>query len=124
VGNCGVGWSVLIVDDHSGFRTWARSFLLSEGYNVVGEAVDGRTALEEIERLRPDIVLLDIHLPDMDGFRVARLVGDSNKQSIVLISSRDAEEFGDHIRTSGTRGFLSKVDITAAALEAIIRARD
>jgi CheY-like chemotaxis protein len=64
--------SVLVVDDHAGFRRWARAFLESEGYQVIGEATDGRAAVHEVARLCPDIVLLDVHLPDVDGFEVVR----------------------------------------------------
>jgi DNA-binding NarL/FixJ family response regulator len=119
-----VARSVLIVDDHSGFRRWARAFLGAEGYDIVGEAADGWTAVHEIARLRPDVVLLDIHLPDIDGFQVARMVRENERQSIVLISSRDAEEFGDQIRASGSRGFLAKADLSALTLEAIIGDND
>jgi DNA-binding NarL/FixJ family response regulator len=111
---------VLIVDDHEGFRGWARLFLSAEGYQVVGEAADGRTAVREVDRLRPEVVLLDIHLPDIDGFEVARQLCEGVKASIVLISSRDLEEFGDRVRSSCARGFLSKADLSGARLEAII----
>jgi len=112
--------SVLIVDDHEGFRRWARLFLSAEGYDVVGVAEDGQTAVREVGRLRPDVVLLDIHLPDIDGFEVARRLCDGVPPSIVLISSRDPEEFGDRIRLSCARGFLAKADLSGARLEAII----
>ena len=111
---------MLIVDDHEGFRRWACLFLSAEGYDVVGVAEDGQTAVREVGRLRPDVVLLDIHLPDIDGFEVARRLCDGVPPSIVLISSRDPEEFGDRIRSSCTRGFLAKADLSAATLEAII----
>jgi DNA-binding response OmpR family regulator len=111
---------VLIVDDHDGFRRWARLFLSAEGYCVVGEAADGRTAVREVERLRPDVVLLDVHLPDIDGFEVARRLCEGATTSIVLISSRDPEEFGDRLRSSCALGFLAKADLAAATLEAMI----
>ena len=63
--------TVLIVDDHDGFRDAAESQLEAEGFDVVGTAADGRQALSETARLRPDIVLLDIQLPDLDGLAVA-----------------------------------------------------
>ena len=63
--------SVLIVDDHPGFRASARMLLEAEGYDVVGEAGDGQAGLEAAAELHPDVVLLDIQLPDMDGFEVA-----------------------------------------------------
>jgi DNA-binding response OmpR family regulator len=112
--------SVLVVDDHASFRRWARSFLESEGYDVVGEAADGAAAVREAVRLRPDVVLLDVHLPDVDGFEVARTICRGDQPLIVLISSRDREEFGDRVRTSGVRGFLAKADLSGPALEAVI----
>jgi DNA-binding NarL/FixJ family response regulator len=111
---------VLIVDDHEGFRKWARLFLSAEGYRVIGEAGDGRTALREVRRLQPDVVLLDIHLPDIDGFEVARRLCEGVQASIVFVSSRDAEEFGDRVLSSCARGFLAKADLSKSRLEAII----
>jgi DNA-binding NarL/FixJ family response regulator len=115
-----VGRSVLVVDDHEGFRAWACAFLRAEGYDVVGEAADGLTTLREVDRLRPEVVLLDIHLPDIDGFEVARRLCQGVQTSIVLISSREPEEFGDRVQTSCARGFLPKADLFGASLEAII----
>jgi DNA-binding NarL/FixJ family response regulator len=116
-----MGRSVLVVDDHAGFRRWARAFLEAEGYQVVGEAGDGATAVREAGRLRPEVMLLDVHLPDVDGFEVARRVGGgAGRPLIVLVSSRDPDDFGARIRTSGVRGFLAKADLSGPALEAII----
>jgi CheY-like chemotaxis protein len=110
-----VGRTVLIVDDHAGFRRWARVFLEAEGYVVVGEAGDGWAAMRKVATLRPDVVLLDVHLPDVDGFEVARQL-DGQRPFVVLISSRDRDEFGDRVRASGVRGFLAKADLSGAAL--------
>ncbi|HET9666274.1 MAG TPA: response regulator transcription factor, partial [Desertimonas sp.] len=83
--------TVLIVDDHEGFRSAARALLEAEGFHVVGEAVDGREALTKVEHLQPDVVLLDIQLPNLDGFAVAeRLAIDARATAVVLISSHDA----------------------------------
>ena len=62
--------TVLIVDDHPSFRASARAMLESEGFDVVGEAADGASALEAVDALAPDVVLLDVQLPDMTGFDV------------------------------------------------------
>jgi len=115
-----VGSSVLIVDDHAGFRRWACALLIAEGYRVVGEAGDGATAVREVARLHPDVVLLDVHLPDIDGFEVVRQVRDGGQSTIVLISSRDPVEFGGRVRASGAHGFLSKADLSGPALKAIL----
>ena len=63
--------TVLIVDDHEAFRQSASALLEAEGFDVVGQAADGPEAIAEAERLRPEVVLLDIQLPDLDGFAVA-----------------------------------------------------
>ena len=113
--------TVLIVDDHPGFRGWARAVLQAEGFGVVGEAADGAAAIQAVGALRPDVVLLDIQLPDMNGFEVAeRLRGNGAGGRVVLISSRDAVDYGTRIATSPAAGFLAKVDLTGAALAALL----
>jgi DNA-binding NarL/FixJ family response regulator len=69
--------TVFIVDDHPGFRTPARSLLERAGYDVVGEAEDGTSSLDEVRDLRPNLVLLDVQLPDLTGFDVARRLLDA-----------------------------------------------
>jgi DNA-binding NarL/FixJ family response regulator len=113
--------TVLIVDDHPGFRGWARAVLQAEGFGVVGEAADGAAAIEAVRALRPDVVLLDVQLPDMNGFEVAqRLRGDGADKTVVLISSRDAADYGSRIATSPGVGFLAKADLSGAALAALL----
>jgi DNA-binding NarL/FixJ family response regulator len=110
--------SLLIVDDHDGFRSWARHVLAREGFRVIGEAADGASAISAALALRPDVVLLDIQLPDQSGFDVAdRLAGVS---TVVLTSSRSATDYGQRIGRSLARGFLPKVDLTGAALTAVL----
>lgn len=112
---------VLVVDDHEGFRTYARVFLAAQGFAVVGEAADGATAVIEERRLRPDIVLLDIQLPDGDGFEVAqRLLSQPRPPAVVLISTREAGDYGDRIATSGARGFIAKSRLTGAAVRELV----
>ncbi len=113
--------TVLIVDDHPGFRGWARAVLQAEGFGVVGEAADGATAIEAAGALRPDVVLLDVQLPDMDGFQVAeRLRGDGTGGTVVLTSSRDAADYGARLGGSRVAGFLAKAELSGAALAALL----
>lgn len=114
--------TILIVDDHATFRALARRMLEANGYEVVGEAIDGASALEAVPRLRPRIVLLDVQLPDIDGFAVAErlLVGADDPPAVVLVSSRDAWSYRRRLADSSARGFLAKSELTAPALAALV----
>jgi DNA-binding NarL/FixJ family response regulator len=113
--------SVLIVDDHPSFRANARALLEAEGFDVVGEAEDGESALAEAARLRPELVLLDVQLPDLDGFEVAtRLTNGGGGPAVVLVSSRDGSDFGSLVERSGARGFIPKAELSGAALTALL----
>src|SRR5918911_5229458 len=99
--------TVLIVDDHPSFRASARTLLEAEGYDVVGEAEDGESAVAAVQELQPDLVLLDVQLPDIDGFEVAarlRKLGDG--PVVILTSSRDGADYGRCIGDCGARGFV------------------
>ncbi len=111
---------ILIVDDHPSFRATARLLLESEGHVVVGEAPDGAAALSAAGALAPDVVLLDVGLPDLDGFAVAARLASG--VPVVLTSSRDARDFGPRVAASGARGFVAKADLSGAALEAVLAA--
>jgi len=113
--------SVLIVDDHAGFRARARKMLGSAGYHVVGEAADGAGGVGKARRLRPGVVLLAVQLPDTTGFEVARmLLADPSPPVVVLVSSREAVDYGGLIERSGAAGFLTKSDLTARSLSVLI----
>jgi DNA-binding NarL/FixJ family response regulator len=112
---------VLVVDDHAGFRSCATELLEAEGFDVVGEAEDGASALARAAELMPEWVLLDIQLPDLDGFEVAeRLLAVNPNLAIVLVSSRDRSSYGPLIERSGARGFLAKGELAGAVLAELL----
>jgi len=113
--------TVLIVDDHARFRSIARKLLEHHGYRVVGEAGDGESALEAVRELRPDVVLLDVQMPGIDGFEVAtRLNAGDDAPAIIIVSSRDRIDFGTLIAESGARGFIAKDDLSGPALAQLL----
>jgi DNA-binding NarL/FixJ family response regulator len=115
--------TVLVVDDHPSFRASARAMLESEGYDVVGEAEDGASALAAIADLRPEVVLLDVQLPDMSGFELCASLERRNgaaKPVVILVSSRDASDYGDLVADSGARGFVPKADLSGEAISALL----
>jgi two-component system response regulator EvgA len=110
--------TVLMVDDHVGFRKRARVLLEAVGYDVVGEASDGQSGIEAASRLRPDLALVDIGLPDIDGFAVAaeiRAAGAAG--TIVLISGRDRTDFGDRVARSEADGFIAADPVAELLVE-------
>ena len=118
--------TILIVDDHGGFRAQVRALLEADGFDVVGEAADGAGAIEAVRALRPSLVLLDIGLPDREGFDVARELVDTpvpgRPPLVVLTSSRDAAAYGPRIARSGAIGFIPKDELSGAAIQALLRA--
>jgi CheY-like chemotaxis protein len=113
--------TVLIVDDNPRFRVRARRWLEADGYAVVAEAADGASALEAVRRHRPDVLLLDVGLPDMSGLAVAeRLTRSPDAPTVVLTSTHDVTDFGDRIAHCGARGFVPKAQLSGAALAAVL----
>jgi DNA-binding NarL/FixJ family response regulator len=113
--------TVLIVDDHPSFRASARTLLEAEGYEIVGEAENGAEALQAVKDLQPDLVLLDVQLPDMDGFEVAEQLRKlADPPAVVLTSSRDSADYGSCIQVCGARGFVPKADLSGAAIAALL----
>jgi len=105
----------IVVDDHQAFRASARRLLEVSGYDVVGEAADGASGLALARELEPELVLLDVALPDMSGFDVAdELAG--GPCDIVLVSSRDPTDLGRRVARSGARGFISKERLSEESL--------
>ena len=112
--------TVLIVDDHETFRSFAKDLLQSDGFEVVAEAEDGASGIELATQLRPDLVLLDVQLPDLTGFEVAQRLTAAGVRTIVLISSRDAASYGDQIESSGAVGFVPKAELSGDAVRALL----
>jgi len=113
--------AVVIVDDHAGFRSWARTLLEAEGFDVVGEAGDGVSALAAVGQLRPQVVLLDVQLPDIDGFEIAeRLARAGDPPVVVLISTRGVSAYRRRLARSPARGFIAKSELSGNALSALV----
>jgi DNA-binding NarL/FixJ family response regulator len=117
----GARLTVLIVDDHPSFRAVARMMLEIDGFAVIGTAPDGESGVAGTLRLAPDIVLLDVELPDIDGFEVAaRLRAAGSPAAIVLASSRERSDFGSLVDESGARGFLTKAELSGEAIRTLV----
>jgi DNA-binding NarL/FixJ family response regulator len=113
--------TVLIVDDHRAFRAAATVLLDGDGFEVVGDAADGEGALEAVVRLRPEVVLLDIQLPGMDGIEVAQLLAASaDPPAVVLVSSHDAAVYGTRLTDAPVRGFIPKSRLSGDALARLV----
>jgi DNA-binding NarL/FixJ family response regulator len=113
--------TVVIVDDHPQFRESASALLQTEGFAVIGVAADGDEAIAAVERLRPQVVLLDIQLPGLDGFAVAeRLAARPDPPRIVLISSREAAAYGPRLEAAAAQGFIPKRELSGSALAALV----
>jgi DNA-binding NarL/FixJ family response regulator len=117
-----MGRTVLIVDDHPSFRASARAVLESDGFDVVGEAADGATALAAVDALAPEVVVLDIQLPDMTGFDVCAALErrDGARPDIILVSSRDGSDFGDLIAASCACGFVPKGELSGDVVASLL----
>jgi DNA-binding NarL/FixJ family response regulator len=113
--------TVLVVDDHPGFRASARRLLECEGYEVVGEAEDGESALDLVRELKPQIALVDVYLPDIDGLEVASRISTlDDAPAVILISSHGKRELEPLVADSGARGFVPKSELSRDALERIL----
>jgi len=112
--------SVLIVDDHPAFRASARSLLEGEGYEVVAETDSGESAVELALELVPDLVLLDVALPDLSGLEVAERLAQC-RSKVVLVSSRDPRDFGARFRRTSAVGFIPKDDLSPETLKELLK---
>jgi DNA-binding NarL/FixJ family response regulator len=116
-----VSRTILIVDDHEDFRRTARALLEADGFEVIGEAANAESAIAESRRLRPQLVLLDIQLPDLDGFEVAaRLAEARDPPAVILTSSRSASSYRRRLAVSPVSGFIPKSELSGEALAALV----
>ena len=112
---------LLLVDDDARFRAAAAALLEAAGFVVRAEAETGAAALREAAIHRPALVLLDVQLPDMDGFEVARrLRAGDTPPAVVLISTREAIDYGRRVAVPGIAGFINKARLSGGALRAIL----
>jgi DNA-binding NarL/FixJ family response regulator len=113
--------TILIVDDDARFRTQARDLLAADGFVVIGEASDGASGVDAAQALMPDFVLLDIGLPDIDGFEVAKALAVNGPPPwVVLTSSRDARAYGRRLTSGRFLGFIPKERISGPAIRALV----
>ena len=116
---------VLIVDDHAPFRSIARQVLTADGFHIVGEAADGAEAIRAYGELRPDLVLLDIQLPDIDGFAVATVLTTRiHPPTVVLVSSRSPTDYGSRIADCRARGYIAKSELSGDAVRRLLPLQD
>lgn len=114
--------TVVVVDDHAGFRRAARTLLELEGFDVVGEAADGASAVAVARDVRPELVLLDIALPDASGFDLAPELS-TGRSRVILTSSREHGDIGRRVRESGALGFVPKDELSGETLRALLGKR-
>jgi DNA-binding NarL/FixJ family response regulator len=112
-----VSHTVLIVDDHDGFRRFAKRVLEAGGLTVIGEAATAQQAIAKARELEPDVVLLDIKLPDGDGFTVAEQIAGA----VVLTSSHELDDLRTRLERSRACGFIPKDDLSAEGILEIAR---
>jgi DNA-binding NarL/FixJ family response regulator len=112
--------TLLIVDDHAAFRALARRRLTLDGFDVVGEAADGVAAVAAACQLRPDVVLLDVQLPGIDGLHVAERLKECGISAVVLTSVRDREDYGERLVHCGAQGFVPKASLSGPVLRAAL----
>ena len=112
---------VLVVDDHASFRSIVRRVLVADGFTIVGEAAGGAEAIRASRDLCPDLVLLDVQLPDIDGFEVAAsLATQVDPPAVVLVSSRSRADYGARIEDCGARGFIAKSELSGPAVRRLL----
>ncbi len=99
---------VIIADDESLIRMDLREMLTNLGYLVVGEVADGKSAVNQARELRPDVVIMDIRMPDMDGIEAARVLTEERIAPVVLLSAYSQRELVQRAREAGVVAYLVK----------------
>jgi DNA-binding NarL/FixJ family response regulator len=111
---------ILIVDDHEALRAGVRSVLESRGIEVCGEAANGQEALAKALQLRPDLIILDITMPVLDGFSAAREIHKLLPNvGILLLSMHESASMVNVAKSSGARGYVAKSEGIARILKAV-----
>jgi DNA-binding NarL/FixJ family response regulator len=118
-----VARTAVIVDDHAGFRAQAARLLEAAGYRVVGSCPDAQAALALLTEVQPDVVLVDVQLPGIDGFGLVERLGLDRRPAVVLVSSREAADYGGRVGRSGAAGFITKAELSARSLAAVMDQR-
>jgi two-component system, NarL family, nitrate/nitrite response regulator NarL len=115
----------VIVDDHQSFLEAASTLLGREGLEIVGVASNSDEALRQVEKLRPDVVLVDVFLGEESGLDLARRLVDDGRPdpgTVILISSHPADDLADLIVGSPADGFITKAELSAAAIRQMVDA--
>jgi DNA-binding NarL/FixJ family response regulator len=112
----------VIVDDNQAFLDAARTLLEREGVAVGGVASTGAEAVQQVARLRPDVVLVDVSLGEESGIEVARRLADgpAHDATVILVSTRSEAELADLIAASPAAGFLSKSELSGDAIRGFL----
>ena len=113
---------VVVADDQALVRTGFRMILTEDGIEVVGEATNGAEAIDAVRRTRPDVVLMDIRMPEMDGLEATRriLTGASSEPRVIMLTTFDLDHYVYAALSAGASGFLLK-DVTPEHLVAAVR---
>jgi two-component system nitrate/nitrite response regulator NarL len=112
--------SVLIVDDHRTFRDAARALLEADGFDVVGDAPDAAAGLRAARELAPDLVLVDVRLPDREGFELADELAAQGGMAVVMTSSSDDPCYPARAAACGAAGFVAKHDLCGVELRRLL----
>jgi DNA-binding NarL/FixJ family response regulator len=112
---------ILVVDDHAVVRRGVRSLLESrDGWEVCGEAMTGRDAVEQSRRLRPDVVVMDLSLPELNGLDATRhILKDAPETEVLVLTMHQSEELARDVLQAGARGYVLKSDADENLIAAV-----